>query len=749
MKKIFISLCIIFLFVSTGYSQQSDSTFLTINKIFKSNEFTVKTPVLLKWSNDNKSYTVVKPSKSIEDAHDIVRYDILTNNRSTVVSAEKLIPPGETKPLFIDDYFFSKDHKKLLIYTNSKRIWRRKTRGDYWVLNLESWKLLKLGSKDAKPSTLKFAKFSPDSKNVAYVRENNIYVENIANGKITPLTKDGSVNIINGTFDWVYEEELDLRDGFRWSPDSKSIAYWQLNQSEVPIFYLINNTDSLYPFLKPILYPTVGQTNSIGRVGVVSAEGGKTEWMKIPGDPQNHYIARMDWAGNSDQIYVEQLNRVQDTMKVMLCNVKTGNTKNIYTDTDSAWVDVNNDLHWFDNGKYFTWTSDKDGWHHIYIISRDGKNIKMITPGNFDVVNIEKVNAEGGYIYYEASPKNPTQRYLFRVNINGEPKEEKITPDNFVGTNSYNISPDAKYAFHTFSTFNTPPTVSLISLPDHKTIRMIENNTELKERLATLKKKPTRFFTIDIGDGIKLSGWEMLPYNFNPSEKYPVLFYVYGEPAAQSVLDIWNYSLYLWHLMLTQHGYIVISVDNRGTPAPRGRKWRKALFHKIGILNQADQAAAARKIIDWPYVDTTRIGVWGWSGGGSMTLNLMFRHPDIYKIGMSVAPVPVQWLYDDIYQERYMGLWNKDKENYIKGSPITYAKNLEGNLLLIHGTGDDNVHFAGSERLINELIKDNKLFSLMIYPNRTHSINEGKNTRRHLFETLTHYLENNLPAGVK
>ncbi len=748
MKKLLTLFTILILFIPAIKSQTGDKTLLTIDRIFNSKDFSGQWFGPARWIDDDKGYTTLESSKDYKGARDIVRYNTETGERKILVDAKHLIPAGDKEPLHIDDYQWSGDGKKLLIYTNSKKVWRRNTKGDYWVVDLNTWKMQKLGGKKAKPSTLMFAKFSPDNKKVGYVRENNIYVEDIATGKITQLTFDGTDKIINGTFDWVYEEELDDRDGFRWSPDSKSIAYWHLDSRPVPIFYLINYTDSLYPKLTPIPYPKVGQANSICKVGVVSANGGKTTWMKVPGDPQNNYIARMEWADNSDELVIQHLNRQQNTDKLMMCNARSGNVKTILTEKDSAWVDVMDDFMWLNNGKEFTWISERDGWRHIYVVSRDGKNMRLVTPEKFDVISIEKIDEKGGYIYFIASPDNAGQRFLYRVNLSGTPKEERLTPSSLAGTNSYQISSTAKYAFHTYSNFQTPNTIDLISLPDHKTIRVMADNTKLKETVGVLKKSPVEFFKVKTEDGITLDGWMMKPYNFDPSKKYPVLFYVYGEPAGQTVRDGWSGAGYLWHLMLTQQGYIVMSIDNRGTPAPRGREWRKCIYEKIGIINSHDQAAGARAIFKkYNFIDTSRVGVWGWSGGGSMTLNLMFRYPDIYKTGMSVAPVSVEWYYDDIYQERYMNLWDLNKKNYIEGSPITYAKNLKGNLLVVHGTGDDNVHYQGTEALINELVKDNKLFSMMIYPNRSHGIFEGENTTRHLREVLTNYLETYLPAG--
>jgi dipeptidyl-peptidase-4 len=564
------------------------------------------------------------------------------------------------------------------------------------------------------------------------------------------LTHDGSDTVINGTFDWVYEEEFSLRDGFRWSPDGKHIAYWQLDTEGVRDFYMINNTDSLYPKIIPVQYPKAGETNSASRLGVVNSKGGETCWFKLPGDSRNFYLARMDWAANSEEIVFQRLNRLQNTIWLMLGNIQSGKVKTILTEKEKTWAEVVDDLKWFDQGAYFTWVSERDGWRHVYLISRSGQEVRCITSGDYDILNIQCIDDKGGWLYFTASPENPMQRYLFRVPLSGSEKPERITPSGSGGTHSYQISEDAGRAFHTFSSFEKPPVTELVSLPDHKTIRLLAKNTRLRNKVKDLGKNTVEFFRVDIGDGVELDAWCLKPPDFNPAKKYPLLFFVYGEPAAQTVLDRWGGNRYLWHLLLAQKGYLVMSVDNRGTPAPRGREWRKSIYRQIGILASKDQAAAARAIIKQrTYVDAGRIGVWGWSGGGSMSLNLIFRYPDLYKTAMAIAFVSNQRFYDTIYQERYMGLPDDNKEGFKNGSPITHAHKLKGNLLIVHGTGDDNVHYQSCEALVNELIEHNSHFTMMAYPNRSHGINEGKNTTIHLYNLLTRYLTENLMPGPR
>jgi dipeptidyl-peptidase-4 len=747
----FILFFILFISLPVFARLQTDSSLLTIDRIFNSDEFNSQGIGAVRWLKSGDAYTKIEASEKVKGGRDLVSYDAATGARSILLSADKLIPADASAPLAIQNYDFSADNRKMLVYTNSKKVWRLNTRGDYWVLDLGNGKLSKLGGADAKPSTLMFAKFSPDGTRVGYVRENNLYVETIADGRVTQLTSDGSPTLINGTSDWVNEEEFFLRDCWRWSPDGKSIAFWQFDASGVENYTLVNNTDALYPKLTVIPYPKTGTTNAAVRVGVVPASGGAIKWMNTPGDLRQNYIVSMDWAANSDELVMQHLNRLQNDYKLLLADARTGAVKTILTEKDEAWVDVRaNKFRWLDGGKRFLWMSEKDGWQHLYTAERDGSNLKLITPGNYDVVSIQAVDEASGWVYFIASPDNVAQRYLYRIKFDGNNSTaaEKVTPDSETGTNSYNISPNAKWAFHNRSAFTTAPSTELVNLQNKQGVRMMIDNAELQAKINGLKKGAHEFFRVDAGNGLQLDGWMMKPPGFDPNKKYPILFYVYGEPGGQTVTDSWDDTTYLWHLMLTQQGYIVASVENRGTPAPLGRVWRKSVYRKIGEVVSRDQADAAKAMfVKMPFIDESRVGIWGWSGGGSTTLNAMFRYPEIYKTGMAVAPVPDLRLYDTIYQERYMGLPQASGvEDYKRASAITFANNLKGNLLIIHGTGDDNVHYQGTERLINTLVAANKDFTMMAYPNRTHSISEGENTTRHLFELLTRYLKERLPA---
>jgi dipeptidyl-peptidase-4 len=756
--------------VPTLAQQKEGAAPLTVQRIFGASEFQPE-HLAIQWLADSSGYVALEPSSDARGGRDLVSHDPASGDRRVLVSAADLTPPNES-PLAIDEYAFSKDRSRLLVFTNTRRVWRANTRGDYWVLDRASRELRKLGG-DAPPSSLMHAKFAPSGLEIAYVRQNDIYLEDLIDHQIKKLTNSRSADEINGTFDWVYEEEFSLRDGFRFSPDGKWIAYWRLDTTGVPEFPLVNNTDSLYPRITSVKYPKVGEKNAECRVGIVSTAGGSTEWIAVTGDPRDNYIAYLEWAGNSHEVVLQRFNRRQNTVAVMLAETPRDessgygtsslapyavapaapsvpanlNARTIFEDHDAAWIDLQEHIHWIHDGQEFLWLSERDGWRHLYRVSRDGKNVKPVTSGEFDVIELLAVDPASDSVYFTASPKNPTQRYLYRVNLAGSGLE-RISPAGQSGTHDYQISPDAKWAIDRFSAFDVIPKTALVRLPKHETVRMLSENKDLHVKLDGIEKGRSEFFRVDIGDGVSLDAWCLFPPGFDSSAKYPLLVYVYGEPAGQTVLDRWGGPNHLWHRMLAQNGYVVMSFDNRGTPSPRGRAWRKSVFQQVGILAPKDQAAAVKEVLRLrPYLDKDRIGIWGWSGGGSMTLNAILKYPDLYKTAIAVAPVANQRYYDTIYQERYMGLPGDNVEGFRQGSPVNFAHQLKGNLLLIHGTGDDNCHYQGTEALINELIRHNKPFTMMAYPNRSHGIFEGPNTTLHLRELMTRYLKQNLPPG--
>lgn len=700
------------------------------------------------WTPDGSGFFVA-------EENDLIKYDLKASSRSVVVGADDLQANGKT--LSIRSFYLSPDGTTLLVYTNSSKVWRLDTRGDYWTLNLQTKQLRQLGSR-LPASSLMFAKFSPDSKRVAYVSASNLYVEDIASGTQTQLTSDGTRKLINGTFDWVYEEEFACRDGFQWSPDGKSIAFWQVDATRIPDFNMINNTDSVYSSVIPVEYPTAGQDPSSVRIGIVSAGGGPVKWLPIPGDPKQNYLPRMEW-NSPVSLFIQQVNRKQNESRIFDCDVVSGNVKLIRTERDNAWIDVigpwqdfyyiefRHRFQWVNGNQEFLWFSEKDGWNHLYRISRTGKEV-LLTPGAFDVMNLEAVDEKNNLVYFTASPANATQAYLFKARLDGKGKPEQVTPADLKGTHEYDISPSGAYAWHTFSNTYTRPVGEFISLPAHKPLNQEESIAANISRAT--EKNQVEFFKVKTSEGVEMDGWMVKPTNFDPTKKYPIVFLVYAEPASANVKD--SYGTGRNHLYagdMRADGYIYASIDNRGTPAPKGSAWRKAIYRQIGRINIKDQALAVKEMLKWSFIDPTRVAVWGWSGGGSTTLNLLFQYPDIYKTGIAVAAVANQLTYDNIYQERYMGLPQETMSDYVAGSPLSHAKNLKGNLLYIHGTGDDNVHYANAEMLINELVKYDKSFQFMAYPNRTHEISEGEGTSKHLSTLYTTFLRMNCPPGGK
>lgn len=671
-------------------------------------------------------------------------------NRNIFLSQQSLIPKGNSVAIKVESFSISKNKELILIYTNSKRVWRENTRGDYWVYNKKSNELTQIGRRFSS-SQLMFAKFNAQANKVAYVNkaDHNIYVEDLSNGTINAVTKDGADRMINGTFDWVYEEEFGCKDGFRWSPDGLSIAYWKLDARSIRNFLMINNTDSLYSFTIPVEYPKVGQSPSACSIWTYELSSGENRRVDIPGDAEQHYIPRMEWCLDSKQLILQQLNRKQNQSKIYIAPIATHAAQAIHQESSDSWIDIkarwnNNDpsgWDWIKDGKAFIWVSEKDGWRKIYQIDLKG-NEKLVTKADYDMINLDFLDPKGETIYFTASPTNATQKYLYSVPTKGgSPK--RLTPTSFEGTCDYDISKDGKLAIFNFSNRAERKQNAVVELPTHRMAVDFEVKQE-KRRADGIAE----FFKVKTTDGVELDGWMVKPIDFDATKKYPVVFMVYGEPASQTVID--NFSAgynSLYKGNMAQDGYIYISLDNRGTPAPKGSLWRKSIYRSIGQLNIRDQALATQEILKWPFVDSSRIAVWGWSGGGSSTLNLLGQYPQIYQTGIAIAAVANQLLYDNVYQERYMGLPQENLTDFENGSPLKYAKNIRGNLLYIHGTGDDNVHYQNAEVLIDELVKNNVQFQLMSYPNRSHSISEGQGTNEHLKTLFTNYLKLHCPPG--
>jgi len=746
--KLILLLSVLTVCYTTVAQTSESSQLLTIDRIY-SGEFRQDFERAIQWDSDGEGYITIEKSRTMSGADELVHYTSASQERSPFITADKLRANGTS--ISIESFTLSADGTKVLLFTNSSRVWRSNTKGDYWVYDLQNETLKQLGTSfDA--SSLMFAKFSSDNRFVFYVHKFNIYKEDFANSTVTQLTKDGNGDIINGTFDWVYEEEFGKRDGFSISPSDEHIAFWQLDASATGTFYMINNTDSIYSRPIPLQYPKVGDDPSAAKIGIIDLNTRQLHWIPLEGGEKENYIPGIQWV-NKNQLLIQQINRHQNRLTIWSYAPSTKAIKKVYTETEDTWVDIdypdvssnswgNNDLQLVDDKTAFLRMTENDAWRHIYKVSIATGKKTLVTPFDYDIASMRTATKKN--VLYMASPTNSTQRYLYSTDLKGKGNDTRITPEEFSGLNAYNIAPNGGYAIHTHQSTTAVRTVRFISLPDHKVIKTLVDNATYKKQLDALALPEVKFSEVTTEEGISIDARMIFPPNFDASKKYPVVFHVYGEPWGQVAMDT---QIGFINIFLAQQGYIIIDMDNRGTPCLKGSAWRKSIYRRIGVINTRDQALAAKEILKLDYLDENRTAVWGWSGGGSMTLNLMFKYPEIYKTGVAVAAVSNQLVYDNIYQERYMGLPQENKEDFIAGSPVTYAKNLEGNLLLIHGTADDNVHYQSAEILINELIKENKQFDMMAYPNRSHGIYEGHNTSRHVYTLITNYIMEKTPSN--
>ena len=700
-------------------------------------------------------------------------YFTIKDNNIVLVSTrgkedKVILSSSQVNNLEIESFSFSQSKNKILIFTQSVKVWRYNTRGDYWVYDFKKNEIQKLG-RNMSSSSLMFAKFSPNERFVAYVSKEktesgirnsstsvNIYLESLDDRSIKKLTSsNGTKKLINGTFDWVYEEEFGCRDGFIFNEDGTRIAFWQIDANQVRDFYMINNTDSIYSYTIPVEYPKVGEDLTPARIGVINLSNAEITWMKIPGEQNKFYLPRMTWMPGRNDLMIQQLNRKQNHSKIYIANANNGSTELLMEEKDDAWVDLRSSWPYqvqagwkfINNGKEFLYTTEKDGWSHIYRFDITNKTEYLVTKGNYDVVKPLAYDEKNESVYFIASPENPTERYLYKTSAKGDGKLIRVTPDILEGSHNYQISTKAKYAFHSFSNYFTRPMQAIVSLPNHKFINENQNMIE-KYDLEKKKDHPLEFFEITTVDDVTMEGWIVKPKNLDKNKKYPVLFYFYSEPAGQTGVNRYgagNNGLYDGNL--GEDGYVYVTFDGRGTPSPKGRAWRKAIYRNIGRINVRDMAMGAKAVFEkYEFIDTSRVAVHGWSGGGTATLNCLFQYPEIFHTGIAVAAVANQLTYDNIYQERYMGDPKESYQDYVDGSPIKYAQNLEGNLLYIHGTGDDNVHYQNAEMLANELIKHKKVFYMLSYPNRSHGIRED-GAYPHVRLMFTDFLRKNCPPG--
>ncbi len=702
---------------------------LTIEQIYGSREYSVNR-VQTNWTAGGRHYTVVE--RRGENQTDLYRVAARDGKRELLIRGADLMTPGTEKPISIDDYRFSDDDSKLLIAANEQRIWRRSSKAFFYIWD---FKTRKLAPVSGRPGHQQYAKLSPDGTQVAFVRDNNIYVSDPAVGTERALTTDGDENIINGTTDWVYEEELSLVDGFRWSPDGKRIAFWRFDQSKIPTFFLLDETN-LYPELKPVRYPKAGAENSQVKLGVIEVITGRTTWIDVGRPDSDFYIARMDFI-SAEQIWFQRLNRHQNKMELLLADVTTGKSRMIMADTDDAWVDIHEPV-WIENGKRFVILSERDGYSQLFLFNRDGTLIRKLTPAQWDVRALHGVDERARAVYFSGAGDGPLNRPLYRVNLDGQGLKRISGP---VGTHQIQFDPTFSYYVDTYSSAGVPP-IQTLRKADGTALRTLADNTALMKRLEQLELRRPEFLEIPLEDGARLNAWLIKPADFDSTQRYPLLMYVYGGPGSQTVTDAWHGDRYLWHQYLANQGYLVASVDNRGTGG-RGVEFKKITYLNLGKFESADQIAAARYFAGLAYVDSQRIGIWGWSYGGYMAALSLFKGGDVFKAGISVAPVTDWRLYDTIYTERYMRTPLENPSGYAESAPLTHADRLQGRFLLVHGTGDDNVHSQNSMQLVERLIQANKQFQFRLYPNKAHGIS-GPTTRVNLFTLLTDFLLENL-----
>lgn len=754
MKKhllIFISLAlIVFALISTrivsGVSYQATEAWAQIapeikaklHMIFEGKEFNARFFRGV-WLPDGSGYTALEEHES-GGGSEVVQYEAATGKRTVLAFLSQLVPPGETKPLQIENYALSPDGAFLLIQTNGRQDEERAIRiVDYWLLELNTGALRRLVA-GVDPAPMRRS-FSPGSRRILYDLKQNLYVHDLDSGSTIALTKDGILgSISNGNA--------------VWSTDGRHVAYIQSDFSSVLLRPVLDPVDPTYPRVRYVRYARVGTPIPRLRLGVVNADGGETLWLPIGDESTGFYLRELGWLKNSNYVYVEKLSRSRDYREFIVANIQTGIINRIYHETDPAWVDAsygtNAGLDWIDGEKSFILVSEKEGWRRAYVISRDGSKVIPLTPNGIDIISKVGVDEKRGWFYYLASPDNATQRYLYRVRLDGTGKPSRVTPAEQSGTHNYELSPDGCWAFHTHSTFDLPPVTRLVKLPEHRVVRTLEDNSELRARMEALVRQPTEFFQIDIGDGVVMDAWMIKPQDFDPTKKYPVFVWVYGEPHLQTVLDQWQGARGVFHRIIADTGYLVISIDNRGTPAPKGAAWRRAVFGSLGPLSTKEQAAGLRELGRLrTYVDLSRVGIWGWSGGGSNTLNALFREPDLYKVGIAVAPKPQPRLYNAWFQEIYMRTPEENSDGYKKSAPINYADGLKGQLLIIHGTGETNTHLQIVEGLVDRLIELEKQFDYMTYPNRDHGLREGEGTTLHVYMLIARYLITHLPPGPR
>ncbi|WP_216690990.1 S9 family peptidase [Hymenobacter siberiensis] len=709
---------------------------LTLEDIWAKPTFRSASVPGFNWMNDGRYYSAL-------DNGSLVQYEVTTGKAvQTLVTAAELELGGAA--LKVDGYSFNANEQKILFTTGTEPIYRRSARASYYVFDRGSKKLtpLSAGGKQG------YATFSPDGRRVAFTRDNNVYVTDLATMQETAVTTNGlKNNIINGSADWVYEEEFGFAQGFFWSPDSRQLAFYTFDESQVPE-YDMQEWGGLYPKEYRFKYPKAGEKNSVVLVSSYDVASARTTKLDV-GPVADQYIPRVQWTRVPNTLSIQRLNRLQNKLEILHGDATTGKTKVVLTDTNPAYVEINDDLNYLEGGKQFLFTSEKDGYQHLYLHDMDGKPVRQLTKGNWEISAINGFDAKTGFVYYTSTEGSALQRHLYRVNLSGNGKER--ISENGPGTDVVNMSPDTKYFLNVHSAAGVPAMTSLREGGTGKLVKTLEDNAKLKQTLTQYDLGKLEFITFKTTEGVELNAWMMKPSNFDPAKKYPVLMHVYGGPSfgsgsTQTVLDNTGggtaLTNYLWHQLLAEKGYIVVSVENRGTSG-RGSAFRKATYANLGKLETIDQGEGAKYLATLPYVDKSRIGIWGWSYGGYMTSLAMTKNADLFKMGIAVAPVTNWRYYDTVYTERYLKTPQENPGGYDDNSPVQFAQNMRGKFLLVHGTGDDNVHFQNSIAFVDALIKANKDYQTLYYPNRNHGISGG-NTRLHLYRQMTNFVLQNL-----
>lgn len=649
-------------------------------------------------------------------------------------------------PVSIDEYDFNFDETKILIASDQESIYRHSSKSYYFIYDIASKKLEPLS--DMKLSKQRLAAFSPDGSKVAFVRDNNIFFRFLDNSNETQITFDGEINsIINGATDWVYEEEFSFDRGFYWSPLGNRIAYYRFDESNVKEFQM-EMYGSLYPDHYRFKYPKAGEDNSIISIHVYDLDNGRTDGFEL-GKETDIYVPRITWSNDKYTLVVQRLNRLQNKLEILTGSFHPSRQENIpvpvkvvYTEESKTYIDIHDNTQMLSDSKTILWTSERDGYNHIYLINVDNGKASQITNGKWEVTAVYGMDEKTGKIYFQAAKDHPTQREIYSINKDGSSLTKLSVT---AGTNEAEFSANFKYYLLYHSDANTPFTVSIHG--NHKKSKLkrpliIEDNDELIQRMKEFDISQKTFFTVKGAAGDSLNAWIIKPTNFVKDKKYPVLMFVYGGPGVNTVNDAWSYGNYFWFQSLAQQGYIVISVDARGT-GYRGKDFKHSTYQQLGKYETEDQIAAAMEIGKMPFVDANRIGIFGWSYGGYMSSLCITKGADVFKTAIAVAPVTNWRYYDNVYTERFMRTPQENGENYDVNSPINHVDKLKGNYLLIHGSADDNVHFQNAMEMVDALIKANKQFDFMAYPNKNHGI-YGGNTREHLYNLMTNYLLENL-----